>query len=302
MAWRLMESVRRYDPGMPFQILAQDYLPMLPWRGKATVTAARSCHSGGGDLRWLNKLEAMGNSRFAETLFLDCDMLTTGPLADWFDQMATDDLTFWNHRRLPEDRSKMEFNLLDPEAFCAHYQTEAVPTVLGGGHYFIRKSGRSELILQRIAAVMMEASRDPAALYWQLAGQGNIVGDEPAASMVVVEESVRLPVCSHPAGRPPVGCYMPPWQEWVNADPSTGSLVFRCPWSGGVVAPQVVHFAGTGKEDPVYRQWVDAAGAGQPGQNRQQTAHRREDGRAKAEPEPEPGLGLIGWTGQRFYG
>ena len=41
----------------------------------------------------------------------------------------------------------------------------AVPVMLGGGHYFVRKSGRAQAILDRIASIMVEAMEDPRALY-----------------------------------------------------------------------------------------------------------------------------------------
>jgi len=102
----------------------------------------------------------------------------------WWQELATDDLTFWNVRRRPADvaRETMVTNQLNPHPFCQHYGVEAVPIMLGGGHYYFRNTPRGQAILQRIADIMVEAVENPEALYWKFAGKGNIVGDEPAAS------------------------------------------------------------------------------------------------------------------------
>ena len=194
MAWGQARLLRKYNPDIPVLIYAQDYVPTLPWKELAEVQTARGCHSGKDDLRWLNKLEAICDAPFGETIFFDCDMMSTGPVSGWFEALATDDVSFWHHLRTRENSPDgVTSNLLNPHRFCPHYGVAGVPTMLGGGHYYVRKSLRSQAILDRVAAIMVEAMENPRALYWDFAGSGNIVGDEPAASMAVVEMGIQLP-------------------------------------------------------------------------------------------------------------
>ena len=261
MAWGQVRLLRKYNPEIPVLVYCQDYVPTMAWRGVAEVQTARGCHSGKDDLRWLNKLEAVCDSPFEETIFFDADMISTGPVSGWFDLLGTDDVSFWQYARKREDSpDAMSANLMNPHRFCPYYGVEAVPVMLGGGHYFVRKSGRAQAILDRIASIMVEAMEDPRALYWEFAGKGNLVGDEPAASMAVVEMGIRLP--------PPlelselrVGCFMPPWQTWVEADFDNGIARYHCQWARREVAPCVVHFAGTGKDDRVYKDWLGKCAA-----------------------------------------
>ncbi len=257
MAWGQAKLLRKYNPDTPVLIYAQDYVPTLPWRGAAEVITTRGCRNGKNDLRWLNKLEAICDAPFTETIFFDCDMVSTGPVSGWFDALGTDDVSFWQHLRTRENSpDAVTSNLLNPHRFCPHYKVEGVPTMLGGGHYFVRKSRRSQAILDRVAAIIVEAMENPRALYWNFAGGGNIVGDEPAASMVVVEMAIQLPPpCT--LETMPVGCFMPPWQTWRETDFDNGCVRYHCQWAGGEVSPQVVHFAGTGKGDPVYNAWLE---------------------------------------------
>ena len=197
MAWALAESGRRAGLAAEIVVEFQDECPADRWRncGNLTHKVSRSIHAGGGDLRWLNKLAAISESPHAETVFLDSDMLVMRDMSHWWQELATDDLTFWNVRRRPADvsRETMVTNQLNPHPFCEHYGVEAVPVMLGGGHYYFRNTARGQAILQRIADIMVEAAENPDALYWKFAGKGNIVGDEPAASMAVVEFGVILP-------------------------------------------------------------------------------------------------------------
>jgi hypothetical protein len=128
--------------------------------------------------------------------------------------------------------------------------------MIGGGHYFVRKSGRSQKILDRIAGIMIEAMENPRAQYWDFAGEGNLVGDEPAASMTVVEMGIKLPPPVDLQALP-VGSFMPPWQSWQATDFDNGIARYKCQWAGREVAPRVVHFAGTGKGDAVYNAWLE---------------------------------------------
>ena len=97
---------------------------------------------------WRNKLEAVCDSPFEETIFFDADMISTGPASGWFDLLGTDDVSFWQYARKREDSpDAMSANLMNPHRFCPYYGVEAVPVMLGGGHYFVRKSGRARAIL-----------------------------------------------------------------------------------------------------------------------------------------------------------
>lgn len=259
MAWGLRESVQ--SVGMQVELAAefQDTCPTAPWvKLGVTPTVSRSIHAGGGDLRWLNKLGAISESPHAETIFLDSDMLVMRDMSHWWQELATDDLTFWNVRRRPADvsRETMVTNQLNPHPFCQHYGVEAVPVMLGDGHYYFRNTARGQAILQRIADIMVEAAENPDALYWKFAGKRNIVGDEPAASMAVVEFGVILPEPSPMVPRPPVGVFMAPWQRWVEVDLARGKARYWCDWAQAEVSPDVVHFAYNGKHDPAYTAWL----------------------------------------------
>ena len=94
--WRmpLMDSLRRNGCGMPVRVLAQDYGAGLAWRGLAETRLARGCYGGKDDLRWLNKLQAIAETPFAETIFLDADMVAAGDISSWFDDLGADDFSF----------------------------------------------------------------------------------------------------------------------------------------------------------------------------------------------------------------
>lgn len=103
MASTLAWSLSRVSPDLPIHIRVRDCLPKVIWPEQATVRFLRSRHTGKDGLQWLNKLEALSDTPMAETIFLDCDMLARRNLDHWWEALATDDLTFWNVRRRPED-------------------------------------------------------------------------------------------------------------------------------------------------------------------------------------------------------
>lgn len=127
----------------------------------------RSRHTGKDGLQWMNKLEALAESPTEEALFLDCGRLALRDVRWWFgpEGLGTDDFTFWNFLRLRDHArlDQMEVNLLNPHAFAAHYGAEAVPTILGGGHFLYRRTPRGEAILQRVADIIIEAAENPRA-------------------------------------------------------------------------------------------------------------------------------------------
>ncbi len=259
MGQALAASLAEHSPTVGVRVGAQDYCGES--RALAELGAAipqPTVSQGHPHLRWLNKLDAISRSTAERTLFLDTDMLVMKDISGWFDELATDDLTFWNFRRRPADvpEGTMIPNQLNPHPFCRHYGVEAVPIMLGGGHYFFRNTGRGQAILQRIADIMLDATENPGALYWKFAGRGNFVGDEPAASMAVVELGVTLPEPSPMAPHPPVGCFMAPWQRWTEVNLAEGRAKYWCEWAQAEVEPSVVHFAGGGKDDPVYKAHV----------------------------------------------
>lgn len=265
MGFALVESLRRTGIEGRIRVDFQDACPAACWdKLGVTVSVSRSVHAGGGDLRWLNKLSAIAEADEDESIFLDSDMLAMRDIGYWWEDLATDDLTFWNARRRPSDigAETVVTNQLNPHPFCEHYGVEAVPIMLGGGHYFFRNTVRGQAILQRIADIMVEAVENPGALYWKFAGEGNIVGDEPAASMAVVEFGVRLPEPSAMAPQPPVGVFMAPWQRWVKQDFAKSLARYWCTWTKQEVEPDVVHFAHVGKSDPGYAGFVQQRWAG----------------------------------------
>ncbi len=264
MALALAESIELSCRGPIIDFVVQEYCAHS--RQLAALGAARiapTVSQGHPHLRWLNKLDAISRSTSDQTLFLDTDMLVMRDIGHWFEGLATDDLTFWNFRRRPDDvpEGSMIPNQLNPHPFCRHYGVEAVPIMLGGGHYFFRNTERGHAILQRIADIMLEASENPDALYWKFAGKENFVGDEPAASMAVVEMGVKLPEPSSMAPNPPVGCFMAPWQRWTDVNLAEGRARYWCEWAQCEVEPEVVHFAGGGKNDEVYQAHVKACWA-----------------------------------------
>lgn len=261
MAVALAEGIERRGGESSTEVLAQAYAVISrPLAALGASRIAPTVSQGHPHLRWLNKLDAISRSAAGVTLFLDTDMLVMRDIGGWFEGLATDDLTFWNLRRRPGDVAEGTTipNQLNPHPFCRHYGVEAVPIMLGGGHYFFRNTPRGQAILQRIADIMLEASENPEALYWKFAGRDNFVGDEPAASMAVVEMGVKLPEPSPMAPNPPVGCFMVPWQRWTDVNLAEGVARYWCEWAQAEVEPAVIHFAGDGKHDPVYRAHVAA--------------------------------------------
>jgi hypothetical protein len=159
---------------------------------------------------------------------------------------------------------------------CPYYGVKAVSGAGGGGHYFVRKSERARRLINRAAAIMVEAHEDTDCLYWKLAGKGNIIGDEPAACMAMTEMGVKWPEAGPPS-ECPVGVFMAPWQKWREPDFENGHLSYECHWAKGVREPLVIHFAGPGKNDPAYNAWL---GSCLPGANhlpRQDAATGRRD-------------------------
>lgn len=263
MAATLAWGLAKVSPDLPLHVRVRDCLPRVRWPEQAEVRMARSTHTGQDGLQWLNKLEALHEAPFDETLLLDADIVVLRDIRWWFDALGTDDFTFWNFLRRREDCAPgvMELNLHNPHAFCEHYGVEAVPTILGYGHYFYRRSARGERLLQRVADHTLAAAESADALYWKLALPGNMVSDEPATSMAAVELGIRLPAPGNPLPEPrrPIGLFVPPFQEWREADFAAQKARFYCAWNRREMEPDVIHFAGPGKHDPVYAAWREAA-------------------------------------------
>jgi hypothetical protein len=256
MAYTLVDSLRRNGCGMPVRVLAQDYAPGLRWRGLAEVRPARGCYGGKDDLRWLNKLQAMAETPFEETIFLDADLVAAADISSWFDTLGTDDFSFWNQRCTPENSpDEMRLNYLNPHVFCPTYGMAEMPVILGGGHYFLRQGARGEAVLQRMAELMQEASEDAACEYWRLAGWGNFISDETAATMAAAEFSLLLPPPSQPATAP-ISQLLPPYQQWLEADFTANRLRLLEVEASREVVQQVVHFANCGKSDASYQSWI----------------------------------------------
>lgn len=271
MAVALAWSVSRVSPELPIHIRVRDCLPQVKWPEQVTVQMLRTRHAEKNGLQWLNKLEALAESPAEETLFLDSDMLAFRDIGHWFGRLGTDDFAFWNSRWTPADveEGEMRINFLNPHPFCRHYGVAEMPVIHGGGHFFCRRTRRGEAVLQRIADIVVEAAEDPDCLYWRLAGGGNVVSDEAAASMAVVEQGIELPPPVIPAPRPPISVFLPPWQRWTEVDFARNKARYWCEWAQAEIEPDLIHFAYTGKDDAAYKAWLESSAYGlkKPGVN-----------------------------------
>lgn len=240
------------------RIVWMTHVPVHEWRADWCRFVEPVPNSEGG-LRWLNKLEALVRCASQETIFFDCDMVVLGDISGWFEQLGTDDFTFFTRYLRPEEvrPEQMLHNVLNPRAFCEHYGVERMPAIAGGGHYFFRNTERGRSVLRRIAEIMIEAASNPNALYWKLAGEGNLIGDEPAASMAVVELGIQLPPPTTVASSPAVAMFMEGPQRWIQHDLASGNVRFFCSWAKQEITPTVVHFGGHGKTDSVYSEHVE---------------------------------------------
>lgn len=260
MAYAAVRSLRLRNPGIPVQVLAQGYLCGLDWRGLASVKTVRAAEPHRSERMWFNKLAALEQSPFAETIFVDCDYYFAREPAWWFEHLGTDDFTFFNAPRSAAEIPDATFpNLVNVHRMKDHFGVKATPIVIGGGHFFLRKTPRGLSLLERVAEVMEEAMElGPTSLYHRMAGPGNVpASDELAASIVAVEQAVQLPVLP-PGVRCPVGMFMSPHQREEVFDFPHGEASFHCMWAGNRLAPDAVHFAAHGKRHPAYQAWIAA--------------------------------------------
>lgn len=267
-AYALAMSIKARNPTMPLLVVFIGYLSVLDWHGLGEVRVTRAAGGHGTDERWFNKLAALSESPFDETVYLDSDMVMLSDVGRWFGMLRTDDLTFWNVRLDPDSiPDRMEYNVVNPHRMKEHFGISRSPVIDGGGHYYFRRTARGEKLLQRIADIMEDAlERGADSLYGRMTGAGNIpASDEPAASIMVVEEEVRLPEPIIGLERP-LGIFMPPHQRDAVFDFDAGVAEYHDEWVGGRVRAGAVHFCAHGKLSPAYREWVDkqvASGHGQ---------------------------------------
>ncbi len=212
MAYGMVKSLRRFNADLPVLVLSQGYLCGLPWKGLAKVKAVREYAAHRSDESWMNKLAALSQSPFGETLYLDCDIVMLSDPAWWFDYLATDDFTFFNlHNHPDEIPDGMRYNLVNPHRMRERLGAEYSTIIDGGGHFYYRQTLRGQRLLKGVGQILQEAlDQRERSLYHWIAGSGNIPGsDELAASILVAQENVQMPA---PLTRPQqaIGVFMPP--------------------------------------------------------------------------------------------
>lgn len=260
MAYAMVKSLRRYQPWLPVRVQGQGYLCGLDWRGLAEVRCTRRVEAAGSPRQWMNKLTALLDSPFEETIFLDCDLVFTADPAGWFDRLGTDDFSFFHDwmdsRTLPD---VLRENWVNPHRMAEEFGVVATPVIAGSGHFFLRKTARGRRLMDRILELLEEALEEGGqGLYCRMAGEGNIAAsDELAASIVAVEQKIRLPERVE-GMRHPIGIFLPPWQRNELFDFAAGKLSFLDTAKGCRVEPEAVHFCFTGKNHPGYRAFVEA--------------------------------------------
>jgi hypothetical protein len=259
MALALVNSVRRWNEDVGITVLGLDYLCGLDWRGMASTRAVRAAGTRGSDERWFNKLAALLESPFDETLYLDSDLVVLEDIRSWFSYLRTDDFTFFNVRLDPKVvPDRMLYNVVNPHRMKEIYGVPSSPVIESGGHFFFRRTKRGEQLIHRIASIMEQALDTGAnSIYRMIAGADNIpASDEIAASMMVVEERVSLP---HPISgtHRPIGIFMPPYQHDETFDFDAGKASYIDEWQGGRVTAGAVHFCAHGKHHSAYLQWID---------------------------------------------
>jgi hypothetical protein len=179
MAYAMVKSLRRYQPWLPVRVQGQGYLCGLDWRGLAEVRCTRRVEAAGSPRQWMNKLTALLDSPFEETIFLDCDLVFTADPAGWFDRLGTDDFSF----------------------FHDWMDSRTLPDVLRENWVYPHR----------------------------MAGEGNIAAsDELAASIVAVEQKIRLPEPVEGVHFCFTGKNHPGYRAFVEAMVRTGN-----PWTRG---------------------------------------------------------------------
>ncbi len=268
MAYAAVRSLRLRNADLPVLVLAQDYLCGLDWRGLAQVKSVRAAEPHRSAYMWFNKLAALGQSPFAETVFVDCDFYFARDPSPWFDLLGTDDFTYFNCLRAAADIPDATFpNLANVRRMREEFGVAATPIVVGGGHFFLRAGSRGRGLLDRVGELMRDAMEiGPASLYHRMAGPGNVpASDELAASIAAVEQQIKLPVLS-PGSPCPVGMFICPHQREEVFDFPHGEASFYCTWAGGRLAPDAVHFAAHSKQHTAYQNWISVCCDPGPGQ------------------------------------
>jgi Glycosyltransferase family 25 (LPS biosynthesis protein) len=260
MAYALVKSLRRHQPTLPVRVQGQGYLCGLDWRGLAEARCTRSVQPAGSPRQWMNKLTALLNSPFEETIFLDCDLVFAADPAGWFERLGTDDFTFFHDlldsRTLPD---VLRENFVNPHRIAEEFGVAATPVIAGSGHFFLRKTPRGHGLVERVLELLEETMEEGSgSLYRRMAGEGNIAAsDELAASIVAVEKQIRLPKPVEGV-RQPIGIFLPPFQGEEVFDFEAGEFSFLDSRNGFRMQPEAVHFCYRGKEHPGYRAFVHA--------------------------------------------
>ena len=244
MTYALARSIGRWNMPLPVWVLGLGCVCGLDWRGLAQVRTVRAAGAHHTDERWFNKLGALLESPFDETLYLDSDMVVMSDVRAWTDYLRTDDFTFFNVLLRPEDGpDEMLVNVANPHRMKEHYGLEATRVIESGGHFFFRKTSRGVRLVEHTVEIMQEALEHGArSLYGRIAGQGNIpASDEIAACLVAVEENIALPPPVLGTHRP-IGIYMTPYQSQGRFDFDAGIAEYHDNWRGGPVTAGAMHF------------------------------------------------------------
>jgi len=244
---------------MPVVVFGLDYVLGLDWRGIAEVRSLRAAGAHHSDERWFNKLGALLESPYEETLYLDSDMVVLSDVVAWMDYLRTDDFTFFNVLLNPEEMADETIvNVVNPHRMRECYGLQATAVIESGGHFFLRKTARGMRLVERTAEIMQEALENgPKSLYGQMAGLGNIAAsDELAACIVAAEERIALPPPVEGTYRP-IGIYMTPYQSEGCFDFQAGIAKYNDTWRGSRVTAGAVHFCSHGKYNPEYQSWVE---------------------------------------------
>jgi hypothetical protein len=258
MAYALARGIRKWNRDLAIAVLGLNYVCGLNWGRLAVVRTVRAVGAHRTEEKWFNKLGALSQTPFEETLYLDSDMVVMCDLHEWMNYLRTDDLTFFNvlldAATIPDQTI---VNVVNPHRMRERYALTATAVIDAGGHFLFRNTPRGRRLLERIVEVMQEAlEKGPESLYARLAGPGNIAAsDEIAASIVAVEEDIALPPAIIGTQRP-IGIYMTPAQSDGRFDFEKGAAQYHDTWRGGCVTASAVHFCSHGKYNPDYRAWV----------------------------------------------
>lgn len=212
-AMGLGRSLRLNSPGLPSVCIVEGDLP------DALRSTLETCYSEVVILRpehsrlgWQVKNVLMDYSPFDHTLFLDSDCLVMRDLSPAFAAARERHIAFATKSEPSQESGNFLFAKIDLAQMKRHFQVDWWPQILGGGHFFFRKTPEARKIFRRALEWSEPQALSP--FGWTDFSRG--APDELTLQMAIAEAGYAraCALVEHP-----LVC----WTPWENAQPD----VFR---------------------------------------------------------------------------